>query len=250
MRHVIYKDKKIPDRDFQLWKNEDIWFWERFAGVTPQYWVIEYDFKDYPVSPDSDGDARPTTTFLKELTDKVYQMYNKDGTDFVMLFVHEDNWQSSGELYEKFKAKYGITKKSGIWGTNYSNVYHNYHVQYCRWDRDNLANVFGTIYHERHHALDALISTELGVNINPILGVTAYDRGITHGGETPWQYIRHKENTTSLEKMSPYLKRAFAARQKRHDDYTNKQKTVITLLQQLVYWYRRLINKKDGVNNK
>lgn len=251
MRHVLYKDKKISDKEFELWKDEDSWFWERFAGIKPQYWVIDYDFSNYPVEPDSDGDARPTKTFLKELTDDVYKAYNKDGTDFVMLLIHEDNWRSSGELYEQFKKKHGITKKNGIWGTNYSNVYHNYHVQYCRWDRDNLANVFGTLYHERHHALDALIATELGININPILGVTAYDRGITHGGEEPWRYIRHKENTASLEKMSPYLKQALAKRQARHDEYLNGQrKTIIKLLEQVVYLYRQWINKKDGVNNK
>lgn len=251
MRHVIYKDLSIPTKDFETWKQEDTWFWQTFAGITPLYWVINHDFSEYPVEPDFDGDARPTRDFLKELTDRVYNSYSKDGTDFVMLFIHEDNWRSSGELFEQFKKKHGIKKEKGIWGTNYSNVYHNYHVQYCRWDKKNNANNFGTLYHERHHALDALIATELGININPILKVNSWDSGCTHGGEKPWLYIRHKENTDSIKTIAPYLQQALAKRQARHDDYIkNTKQTVVKLLEQLVYLWRQILNKKDGINSQ
>lgn len=251
MRHVIYLDNKITDKQFEQWKTEDIWFWETFADITPLYWVIRQDFSDYPVEPDFDGDARPTRAFMKSLTDNVYTRYSKDGTDFILLLVHDSNWQSAGELFEVFKKKHNITKPKGIWGTNMSNVYHNYHVQYCRWDSKNMANTFGTLYHERHHALDALIATETGVNVNPILKVKAWDSGCTHGGEKPWQYIRHKENTDSIETITPHLKEALAKRQARHDAYIRGSKlTIIKLLENLVYLYRQRLNKKDGVNNK
>lgn len=249
MRHVIFLDKKIKRNEFETWKANDIAFWQKFVGVTPQYWIIDQDFTDYPVEPDYDGDARPTHSYMKILTDEVFQKYSKDGTDFVMLLVHDTNWKSSGKLFEQFKKQRGIKKEKGIWGLNQSNVYHNYHVQYCRWDK-NPVNTFGIIYHERHHALDALIATELAINVKPILEVKSYDTGITHGGETPWKYIKHQENTNSLIKLAPYLQQAFKRRQDRHAEYIRGQKlTIIGLLQKLVYLYRQNLNKKDGVNN-
>lgn len=236
MRHVLFVDTKIPTADLEFWMDADTYFFETHAQITPTYYPIRYDFSDYPVEPDSDGDMRPTRKFLTELTDDVYDKYNEWGTDFVMLLVHEDNWKSDPP-----------GPNNGIWGVNMSLVYHSYHVQYCRWDKDNKANTFGTLWHERHHAFDALIKQETGVDIRPIVGVNNFDSGCTHGREDPWEYIRYKENARSLRLIAPHLRRAIGVREQRHEDYMTKQKTVISLLEQMVYLYKKLINRKNGI---
>lgn len=231
MRHVLIKDKKIPQAEVEAWKITDTDFWHKYAGITPTYWQIEHDFTDYPTEIDSDGDVRPKNSFVRELTDEVHKSYGNDGTDFVMLLIHQDNWKSGR-----------------IWGTAWSNKYKNYHVQYCRWDKRNPANTFGTLYHERHHALDALIATEIGINVNSLFEIDSWDKSITHGQGAEWDYIRYKENTKSIELIAPYLRQALAVRQKRHDEWLNgKRLTVIGLLQKLVYLYRQQLYKKDGV---
>lgn len=231
MRHVLIRDKKIPQAEVEAWKITDTDFWQKHAGITPTYFDQEYDFTDYPTEIDNDGDVRPKDSFVKELTEDIYKRYSADGTDFIMLLIHQDNWKSGK-----------------IWGTNWSNKYRNYHVQYCRWDKKNPANVFGTLYHERHHALDALIATETGIDVNDILDVNTWDSQITHGKGAEWDYIRYKENTQSIELIAPYLKDALVKRQKRHDDYIKGQKlTIIGLLEKMVYLYRQQLYKKDGV---
>lgn len=246
MRHVIFLDKKISKSEFENWKADDIAFWQKYTDITPQYWTIDFNFDDYPVELDWDNDARPTEKFMKALTETVYTRYSADGTDFIMLLIHEDNWKSSGKKYEEFLIQNKAKIKKGIWGSNYSNKYRNYHVQYCRWDKRNQANNIGTMYHERHHALDALIATETGFNVNTLF-TTKWDN-ITHG-EKPWDYIRYKENTLSIEMIAPQLREAFKKRQDRHDAFIKGQKlTVIGLLEKLVYLYRLKLNKKDGIN--
>lgn len=253
MRHVLYVDKKITDTEFEAWKKEDIAFWKQYCDISPFYWVIKTDFTDYPVEPDFDGDARVSKAYMKSLTDSVYTKYGKDGTDFIMLLIHEDNWQSSGRLFEVFKARNNITKAKGIWGYNLSNIYYNYHVQVCGWNmgKNDAINTFATLYHERHHALDALIATELGVDVRPLIKVKAWDAGCTHGNEAPWKYIRERENTDSLVAIAPLLRQALTKRQARHDEYIKGTKlTAIKLMEQLVYIYRQMLNKKNGVNNQ
>lgn len=248
MRHVLIVDEKITAEELLAWKLEDDLFWDNYTGITPEYWEQRYDFSEYPTVWDSDGDARPDPEWVTRLTDEVHAKYHDFGTDFVMLLVHEDNWRSAGPLFDQLRAEAGFKPKNGIWGTNFSGIYRNYHVQYCRWDRDNPANVFGTMYHERHHALDALIKTEIGVDIRPLIGVENWDRGCTHGAEKPWVYIRHKENVDALKRIAPYLKLALNKRQKRHDERLRKMNLIISLLGQVVYWLRKRLNAKDGVS--
>lgn len=250
MRHCIFLDKKINKLEFENWKKEDTAFWQKFANITPFYWTIDYDFSTYPVEPDWDGDARPTEAFMKELTEKVYKNYGEDGTDFVMLFVHEDNWRSSGKLFEAFKKEFNIKKEKGIWGLALAYKYKNYLSVYARWDEAQAVNTFATIYHERFHALDALIKTEINVDVNPIIGVKSWDSGCVHGGEKPWQYIRNRENTEAIVLIAPYLREALKKRQDRHDAYIKGMKqTLLGLAQKMLYLLRLKLNKKDGINN-
>ena len=236
MRHVILLDTKINDIQYNAWLKEDKAFWAKHLGITPEYWVIKQDYSDYPTYIDSDGDIRPTDKYLQSLNDKVTKDYRDFGTDFVMVMIHEDNWKSDTDF----------TK--GIWGTNYSYVFGKQCLDYCRWDKDNGANTFGTAYHERHHSFDAIIKQETGVKIEPILGVTRYDSEITHGGGEKWEYIRYQENIESLTIMKPYLLSAFAIRKARHDkELEELRNTIITLATKAIYLLKMLLNRKNGV---
>ncbi len=238
MRHTILKDKKILERDYNAWTHQDSLFWQKQIGVTPTYQMIEFDFSTYPTYIDSDGDIRPTNEYLQKLNSLAIKSEGEFGTDFVMVMIHEDNWLSDTDF----------TK--GIWGTNYSYIFGKQCLEYCRWDKDNSANTFGTAYHERHHSFDAIIKVETGVDVNPLLKVSRYDAEITHGGTKPWKYIRHKENLDSLAIMKPHLVKAFAERKRKHEEVTKGlMEKIISLATQVIYLLKMQQNKKNGVSD-
>lgn len=235
MRNVILLDNKIADSELKKWQEEDVAFWNKYVGITPSYVVIRHDYTEYPTFIDSDGDIRPTNAYLQSLNDFVTSMTGEFGVDFILVVVHKDNWRSDPP-----------GPGNGIWGTNYSYHFGKQTLQYCRWDSDKPLNSFGTLYHERHHSLDAIIKQELGVVVEPILGVPVgkYDAGITHGKCEPWKYIRVKENTDSLVKMKPLLQKAFAKRRQRLE---SEQNVVARVINYLAYVYRMKLNEKVGV---
>jgi hypothetical protein len=235
MRHIILKDKKIQGEELAQWMKEDVVFWEKNVGVTPTYEVIEQDYTDYPTYVDQDGDIRPTHTYLKSLNDLAVKKYGEFGFDFLMVMVHEDNWKSDTD------------HTKGIWGTNYSYVFGKQCLDYCRWDRDRLANTFGTAYHERHHSFDAIVKVETGVDVQPLLNVAKYDHEITHGNNPRWKYIRYKENLDSLSIMAPHLVKAFAKRKERHKEVMGMMETIINLATQVIYLLKARQARKDGV---
>ena len=144
--HCI-RDKKITDQAYNKWVTSFNNFISDHTDLAPVFTDEARDFSDYETYIDSDGDVRPTEEYLAELGSPEY--------DHVFFFVHEDNWKSDPP-----------GPNNGIWGTNYSYSIGDYHIHYCRWDRDNDANTFGTSYHEWMHALDALIKVELDEKIN------------------------------------------------------------------------------------
>lgn len=238
MKHAILLDSKITQHEYDAWRKEDSAFWKEHTGITPTYGTLRMDFSDYPTEIDSDGDIRAKASWLQSLTDQVVSIYGQFGIDFIVVAIHEDNWKSAPE------------GKGGIWGTNYSYRFGKQHLQYCRWDRDNPANTFGTLYHERHHAFDALVKQETGLSVEGSLGapVGSYDRCVTHGKCPPWKYIRHKENTRSLNKMRPMLEAAYKMRRKRHQELDGNESSVIRRGINLLYYILRMqVNKKDGV---
>jgi len=220
-----------------VWKREDIAFWRKYADITPSYNVLRHDFTDYPTYVDEDGDIRPTHKYLQALNDQVTSIYGQFGIDFIVVAIHEDNWKSDTDQIK------------GIWGTNYSYVFGQQTLQYCRWDRDNPANTFGTLYHERHHSLDAIIAQELGIKVEPLLGVApySYDSSVTHGRSEPWKYIRHKENTKSITMMKRMLSLSFS---KRRERYLQLEQANVLQRALALLWYilRSKRNRKDGVN--
>lgn len=240
MRHIILLDTKVKESDYEKWKSEDIAFWEKNLGITPEYIMIRQDYSSYPTFIDSEGDVRPTDAYLRGLNAPLVKKYGDFGFDFVMVMVHKDNWLSDPTP---------DIKGSGIWGTNYSYTFGKQCLDYCRWDT-KLANTFGTAYHERHHSFDAIIKVELGVDVNPLLNVTRYDAEITHGGTLPWKYIRYKENLDSLAIMKPHLVKAFAERKRKHEEvHKGMMETIIKLATQVVYLLRMQQNKKNGVSD-
>lgn len=240
MRNVIYLDKKIKKEEATSVFNEYRAFIKAYTGITPSFTFIERDFTNYPTVLDSDGDDIMRPAFLHEIADEVDTTYGAYGTDNIITLIHQDNWKSGKTATRK-----------GIWGTNYSYKYGNYHVQYCRWDKKNPANTFGTINHEQDHTYDTLVKVEIGVDVNPILGVTNYDADTTHGGKAPHKYIRYDENAAKLKVLAPYLKAAYAKRLEKHtDSIRGKQLTIISLLEKLVELLKARRYQKNGNHKK
>lgn len=237
MRNIIFKDKLIKQSEFDTLLKEYSAFHKKHSGIVLENLIEEYDFKNYPTVIDQDGDDRPTDTWVTGLKDTAEAKYGKYGFDNIILMIHQDNWKSGR-----------TATRRGIWGTNWSYKYGPYHVQYCRFDKKNPANSFGTLNHEQDHSYDALIQTEIGVDVRPILGVKNYDQQTTHGGAPAYHgYIRYQENAAKLKVLAPYLKAAYQKRKERAEkDIKGTQRTIISLLEQVVYYMTRLNNQKNG----
>jgi hypothetical protein len=234
MRIVCYKDKLIKPSEYNALVAEYTNFIKDTTGIDVTFWTIDYDFTDYPTIIDTDGDDVLRPNFLQNIAKEVTAKYGDYGTDNVVTLIHERNWKSGKAPGRK-----------GIWGTNYSYKYGKYHIQYCRFDEGGLINSFGTLNHEIDHTFDALCQVEVGINLNPILGVTKYDADTTHGGKPPYKYIRNDENADKLKVIAPYLASAYKKRLERHiDAVKGKQLTIIGLLEKLVYLYKQRLNKK------
>lgn len=235
MKLLFLCDKKITDQELTLLQKEFTALVKQYTDIVPTYFVQKQDYDVVPTEADGDGDLKPTKAYTTALIDQVSAKYGKYEVDSVVMLVHRDNWV--------FK---------GIWGTNWSNVYYQYHVHLCRFDHKNIANSLGTLYHEWMHSLDALIATHTGVDVNDYFDETkcfaGWDLSCVHGNktvackETPYKYIRWKENTDALAMIAPDLRTAY---QKRRTMDT--QKTIIGILEKVVVLYRALLNKKDGV---
>ena len=236
MRLVILKDHKITDKEWSTLAKQFTDLVKQYTGITPTFFVESTDYTNVPTTVDNDGDIVPTNEYFKKVTDKVYTTYGTWGTDSVVMLVHSDNWV--------FK---------GIWGTNKSNIYHQYHVHLCRYDSKNTANSLGTLYHEWMHSLDALIKTHTGTDINQYFTSTKcfkdWDSTICHGNkfhtckETPFSYIRWKENTDALAMIAPDLRAAYKVRK---EMWLEPYKTVQL---QVISWLRSLLNQKT-INKK
>lgn len=237
MRTLIYKDTKITKNELDKVTTEYAAFIKTNTGIDCSFWVVDRDFTDYPTVLDTDGDDVMRPDFLKDIAKEVTAKYSEYGTDNVITLIHSDNWKSGKTANRK-----------GIWGTNYSYKYGPYHIQYCRWDAKNSANTFGTINHEIDHTFDALIQVELGININNILGVDAYDADVTHGGRSPHEYIRYKENADKLKTIAPYLASAYRKRLEKHVAHVlGLNRTVVGLLETLLSLWKARLYKKNGI---
>lgn len=230
MRILIKKDKRISSGELALLTGNYTRFIEKHTGIKPVFYVEEQSYEKTP----KDGD-RIEKSFLKEMTDDIYERYNEFGVDHVIVLVHYDNWVFPG-----------------IWGTNWSNVFHSYHVSLCRWDQKQ-ANSFGTLYHEMLHSFDALIYTMIGVDVSKEMGID-WDKFIVHGGRpdkegtTRWEWVNYKQNTEALEYVAPWLRDSYEKRRSLHEEHISLYKKLISIAQKLIVLLRKQQAIKDGVH--
>ena len=223
MRTVVKLSSRINKDEALALLDEYSEFIEDHTGIKCEWYLEQHDFSYIPTVPDADGDLKPTYEYRKNLLEEVHSRYGDNGTDNVVLWIHED------EFFLK-----------GIWGVNYSiNKGNSYSLQICRWDKDNSANSFGTLYHEQMHSFDAVIKRELGIDIEPEFGGD-WDKFAVHGGRPDevgvykWDYVRYKENTVALMQIADRLKRAYAIRKDRHLKKIGLMKQLVALLSTLV----------------
>lgn len=221
MRTVVFLDTKIDKDEALALLDEYSEFITKHTGIEPVFWVERRDFSEVPTTPDSDGDLKPTYAYRQALAKDVFDRYGYYGTDNILMWVHEDNF-----LYK------------GVWGTNWSYNHYKYSFQLCRWDKDNTANTFGTLYHEQMHSFDRLVLEELGMDIiNPMFG-GAWDANVVHGASSNWRYIGRdngRENAEALKKVGPYIKQAYAVRREKfYEPLKVVQWKLIELLRQFL----------------
>jgi hypothetical protein len=117
MRLLLLADAKITDRELASFQVE---FGTLLAsvGLNPSFTIQREDFSNVPTYTDTDGDTMPTKPYVTGVINKVHSTYDTYGVDHIFMLVHRDHW-----------------KYKGIWGTNWSNIYRDYHVHFCRFDR-------------------------------------------------------------------------------------------------------------------
>ena len=257
MKILILVDKIITDDELDELQRRFTDFIYENTGIDPTYFVEEKDYKNYPVYTDADGDIRPHNVFLRETAKDVHRRYSGEGTDHVVLLIHEDHWKSPT-----------------IWGTAYANVYSGYQLHYCRLDRDNETNSFNTLFHEYLHPIDALVKTYTGVDLNSLVEANLrktywdngtlityldrngfdWDRDFVHGGlRPPFGYIGRRgvlwqdEVGRILQLIAPLLVESYQKRDKIYQEKIGKMKTIVTILTQIVALLRQQFNKKSGV---
>ena len=224
MRTLIKLDLKI-DKDEALALLDDYAdFIKEHTGIECEFYVERKDFSQVPTSPDSDGDLKPTRAYLKALEKEVHTRYRDYGVDNIIMWVHEENF-----LF------------SGIWGSNFSYYFNKYSTQLCRWDKDNSANTFGTLYHEQMHSFDRLVLEELQIDVNKLFGYD-WDAGAVHGAGK-WDYIGRRtgrENTEALKQIAPYVMSALKKRKEKHAKEVGLLKKLIKVLSTYIPLLARL----------
>ncbi len=247
MRILFLHDEKIKSSELEKLQKEFTELMRKNAGIKPEYRAQRENYTTYPTYIDSDGDVRPTNAYLKSVADRTYKNV-RDTVDHIVVLIHEDNWRSSGPLFDDIRKAAGLPVKKGIWGTNYSFAFRNYQLHYCRWDRDNQANALGTLWHEISHSFDAFIKTYANFDIRTLFpGMTSWDAGMTHGGCCGFSYIGRRtgrENLDALQKIAPYLRQSY---EQRHRLADKEYDAIVEVMKKIAVLYRSLLNKKHGV---
>ena len=227
MRTLIQLDLKIDKDECLALLDDYADFIKEHTGIECEFYVERKDFSQVPTHVESDGDIKPTPAYRTALMKDVHNRYRDYGTDNVVMWVHEDNF-----LYK------------GIWGQNWSYIYHKFSLQLCRWDKDNSANTFGTLYHEQMHSFDRLVLEELNIDVNKLFGYD-WDAGAVHGAGD-WDYIGRRtgrENVPALKQIAPYVVSALAKRKGKHDKDVGLLRQIVTILSTVV----ALLLKKNSV---
>jgi len=274
MRNFIYLDSSIPEDEYKKWKLAYKSFIKDNLEITPSFRMETRDYSYYPTRMDNDGDVMPTRSWLKAHTNHVEETYGDYAFDHVFIFIHEDNWRSSGPLADRLG-----NQDKGISGTNFSYSYGNVHLHYCKWDKHNDVNTLWTSLHEgaAGHPLDSLLRVETGKNINVLAeshlrvwyhdrkDVISYleangfdwDRDYVHGRMPALYYLGHSkgypytENVKLLSALKDDIKDAYESRRQEHIKQLKNERDGL-LVRYLGLLKRKLailLNKKNGVRN-
>jgi hypothetical protein len=225
MRVLFLLDKKIPQASFdRVWGQVR----EIYNGLKIETKVERMSYEKITGEMRYRFDSLPYG-FVKKHVDATHKR-DPNRYDHIIFLVHEDNW---------------VYQAKRVWGENFSHYFYDYHVELCRWDKDNEANSVGTIYHEITHSHDALVERELGVRLEDVVGIADWDKDFTHGGAQEWYYIRHKENQSGIRSVKQLLADAYEKRKVRYlKGYYNKLSTVVELMKKVIDLKRRLQSKK------
>jgi hypothetical protein len=231
MRLLILKDPLIQSGDLEFVLDSVADLYKSNCGIDPYFTVREISYQDQSGTVRANFDGLPYGFLDKH----VRAVHAKDAYafDHIVFMVHENNWKPT----------------QAIWGENFSNFWWTYHVEVCRFDKDNMANSIGTLYHEIHHSHDALIETMLGIKVEPLIGVSDWDAVITHGnkaagGHPVWKYIRFKENESSIMFIADLLRKAYDKHLQLHlKEKISLLQKVVQLTQQVIVLQRSLLIK-------
>lgn len=209
---LIRKDIAISQPQLDRVLAELSRFYTENAGVKIK-WIIEsHDYKGMEKSTAAGIFDTLSERYMRTQCADIYRRH-QEAIDHVIFLIHKNNWDFEG-----------------VWGENFSNHFSGYQTQVCRYDNDNTANSFGTIYHEMHHSHDAFIYKYTGKNIDQFLGYD-WDDNVTHGGGKEWQYIRYQENRQSLVYISHMLQEAI---DKRRSIWNRKKINYLTTIVDLL----------------
>jgi len=222
MRAIVIADKKIKENNAQRIKKKLARFFAKY-DIPFEFDVHYEDMSDLPWENyynDDDGQNRGLSKkYMKNRAKAIKKRYHKR-YDTILYWVHPSNW---------------VPGEDGIYGWNVSQEYAGYESQQCRFDPQNDANTFGTIYHEMMHAYDQFVYRVIGKDIAEVLSVKDFDDAVVHGGSPKYAYIRHKENENALAEIAPFVAKAIKKRVKAHNKF-------VDLLKSLIESYRKLIN--------
>ena len=225
MRTLFLLDQKIPQDAFdRVWQQVR----EIYKGLDIETRIERTNYKNITGAHKPTFDSLPYG-FVKGKIDAIHKK-NANRYDHIIFLVHKDNW---------------VFQEKRVWGENFSYYFYEYQVELCRWDT-NEANSVGTLYHEITHSHDALIEVELGVSIETVVGVSDWDKDVTHGGAPEWEYIRYKQNQDAIKLIIPLLKQAYEARKVRYlKGIYGQLNTIVELLRKVVFLQRKLKAKKN-----
>lgn len=224
MNVLIRKDKAINNTQLMRVLEQLSAFYKEHADITLKWTIEDHDYGDMEKSTAKGIFDTLSERYMRTNCAEVYKRH-MEAIDHVIFLIHKDRW-SFGK----------------IWGENFSNHFSGYQTQVCRYDDQNPANTFGTIYHEMHHSHDALVYKYTGKNVTTLLGYK-WDL-ITHGEQQPWDYIRYQENASSLRYISSLLKEAVANRRALWERKQGQYNQIITLATQLLYLLRTKLKTK------
>jgi hypothetical protein len=177
----------------------------------------------------------------------------------------------TNDIYKRWREE--NWRLTGVWGWAISKHYSGYGVLQVRFASDvlhtslagnnesghtaqrNVNNTVGTLYHELMHDHDTMVFTHTGKLVEHIVPVENWDAFAVHGGrdlgregENGWKYIRYNENQHALRAIGDVFNEALTKRRELFVTYTNLQRRVIQLAEQvLVLLRRKLAEAKDDL---